>query len=343
MKLRFGVTAAEKKAWIVFFVLLGLTAVVLVISAGFGQRFIPPWDVAKTFFGAGSKLDELMIMSFRMPRILTALCAGVCLAAAGAILQGLVRNPLASPDIIGITGGAAVAVVLLMMFFSDRSSSLTISLSWLPAAAFIGASAVGLIVYLLAYKNGASTFRLVLIGIGFSMSAQALTTLLIIKGPIYRASQANVYITGSVYGSNWQHVKIAIILSVILLFTCFIALKNMNIQVLGEDIAAGAGSAVQRNRFFLLLLSTALTGCAVSVAGTIGFVGLMAPHIARRLVGSSYGALLPASALIGALLVLTADIVGRTLFAPVEVPAGVFTAAIGAPYFIYLLYKTRNS
>lgn len=138
MKLRFGVTAAEKKAWIVFLVLLGLTAAVLIISAGLGQRFIPPWDVAKTFFGAGSKLDELMIMSFRMPRILTALCAGVCLAAAGAILQGLVRNPLASPDIIGITGGAAVAVVLLMMFFSDRSSSLTISLSWLPAAAFIG-------------------------------------------------------------------------------------------------------------------------------------------------------------------------------------------------------------
>lgn len=104
MKLRFGFTAAEKKAWIVFFVLLGLTAAVFIISAGLGRRFIPPWDVAKTFFGAGSKLDEMMVMSFRMPRILTAVCAGVCLAAAGAILQGLVRNPLASPDIIGITG-----------------------------------------------------------------------------------------------------------------------------------------------------------------------------------------------------------------------------------------------
>lgn len=344
---RFGsgkvMTAAEKKALFVFLILLILTAATLLISAGLGQRFISPWQVAKTLFGAGTTLDEMIVQSFRMPRILVALLAGICLAVAGAILQGLVRNPLASPDIIGITGGAAVAVMLFLLLFSDSNDSLTVSLSWLPVAAFIGAALVGLIIYVLAYKNGASTFRLVLIGIGFSMCAQAMTTLLMIKGPIYRASQANVYITGSVYGSNWQHVKVAAAFSIVLLVICFVSLKNMNIQGLGEDVAAGAGSSVQRNRFFLLLLSTALTGCAVSVAGTLGFVGLMAPHIARRLVGSSFGALLPVSALIGGLLVLLADIVGRTFFSPVEVPAGVFTAAIGAPYFIYLLYKTRNN
>lgn len=155
-------------------------------------------------------------------------------------------------------------------------------------------------------------------------------------------SQANVWITGSVYGSNWQDVNILMPAALVLLLISAAAARNVNIQTLGEELATGAGSSVQRNRFLLLLLSTAFAGIAVAFAGTVGFVGLMAPHIARRLVGSSFGALLPVAALIGGLLVLIADIIGRTLFSPVEVPAGVFTAAIGAPYFIYLLYKSRN-
>src|SRR5690606_23057848 len=129
----------------------------------------------------------------------------------------------------------------------------------------------------------------------------------------------------------------------VLLIICFILSRNINIQELGEELATGVGSAVQKQRFILLLVCTALTGNAVAFAGGIGFVGLMAPHIARRLVGSSFGALLPTSALIGGLLVMLADLIGRVAFAPLEIPAGVFTASIGAPYFIYLLYKSRNS
>ena len=129
----------------------------------------------------------------------------------------------------------------------------------------------------------------------------------------------------------------------LLLIAAFISARKINVQELGDELAIGLGSQVQRQRFLLLLISTALVGAAVAFAGGIGFVGLMAPHMARRLVGSTYGALLPASAFIGGILVLLADLVGRTLFLPLEVPAGVFTAAIGAPYFIYLLFKTRNS
>ncbi|MGG0835926.1 iron ABC transporter permease [Bacillus paralicheniformis] len=331
-----------RKALLSFIILALLTACAIVFSAGIGERFISPGEVAKTFLGLGDPADELIIMSFRMPRILVALFAGICLAAAGSILQGLIRNPLASPDIIGVTGGASVAVVLFLMLFSDKSNALIVSISWLPVAAFVGAALAGMIVYFLSYKNGASTFRLVLIGIGFSMLAKSLTTLFMIKGPIYRTSQANVWITGSVYGSNWQDVNILIPVALVLLLICVISARNVNIQTLGEELATGVGSSVQRNRFLLLLLSTAFAGIAVAFSGTIGFVGLMAPHIARRLVGSSFGALLPVAALIGGLLVLIADIIGRTLFSPVEVPAGVFTAAIGAPYFIYLLYKSRN-
>ncbi|WPP35885.1 FecCD family ABC transporter permease [Bacillus sonorensis] len=331
-----------KKALLSFIILLLATALAVVLSAGIGERFISPGTVLRTFFGAGDPADELIIMSFRMPRILVALFAGICLAAAGSILQGLIRNPLASPDVIGVTGGASVAVVLFLMLFSNSSNALTVSLSWLPVAAFIGAALAGMLVYVLSYKNGASTFRLILIGIGFSMLAQSLTTLFMIKGPIYRMSQANVWITGSVYGSNWQDVHILLPSALILLVICAAAARSINIQTLGEELATGAGSAVQQNRFLLLLLSTGFAGIAVAFSGTVGFVGLMAPHIARRLVGSSFGALLPVASLIGGLLVLTADLIGRTLFSPVEVPAGVFTAAIGAPYFIYLLYKSRN-
>ncbi|MEC0485844.1 iron ABC transporter permease [Bacillus glycinifermentans] len=331
-----------QKALFSLIVLLLVTVFAVVVSAGVGERFISPGTVMRTFFGIGDPADELIIMSFRMPRILVALFAGICLAASGAVLQGLIRNPLASPDVIGVTGGAAVAVVLFLMLFSDGTGALTVSIGWLPVAAFIGAALAGMLVYFLSYKNGASTFRLILIGIGFSMLAQSLTTLFMMKGPIYRISQANVWITGSVYGSNWQDVYILIPTAFILLLVCAAASRSVNIQTLGEELATGAGSSVQRNRFLLLLLSTALAGIAVAFAGTVGFVGLMAPHIARRLVGSSFGALLPVASLIGGLLVLTADIIGRTLFSPVEVPAGVFTAAIGAPYFIYLLYKSRN-
>ena len=333
----------DNKALIITLLLSFFVFLLFVISNSVGELFIHPFDVLRTLFGYGDDTENLFIFSFRLPRIVMSLLVGICLAVAGAILQGLIRNPLASPDIIGITGGGAVGVVLFLMWFSDKNNSLTVSINWMPVAAFIGATIVGIVVYLLSWKNGSSAIRLVLIGIGLSLLTNALTTLFMVRGPIYQAAQANVWITGTVYAADWQQVNILLPATLLLLLISIISVRNVNIQELGDDLAAGAGSPVQRNRLFLLLLSTALTGCAVAFAGAIGFVGLIAPHIARRLVGSSFGALLPVSALIGALLVMAADLIGRTVFSPIEVPAGVFTAAIGAPYFIYLLVKTRNS
>ncbi|MBD1380779.1 FecCD family ABC transporter permease [Metabacillus arenae] len=333
----------DKKAATVITALALLTLLLLLTSAGIGDVMLNPLQVFMTLLGYGEEMDLLVVQSFRMPRILIALLAGICLAISGGILQGLIRNPLASPDIIGITGGASIAVVGFFALFSDQNHSLTISIHFLPVAAFAGATLIGFIVYFLSWKKGASSFRLVLIGIGMSMLAQSVTTFLMIQGPIYRASEANVWITGSVYGANWEQVRILAPVTMVLVLISFVSARGINIQELGDEIAKGVGSSVQRNRFLLLLLSTALTGSAVAFAGGIGFVGLIAPHIARRLVGSSFGALLPVSALIGGLLIMLADLIGRTLFAPLEIPAGVFTAAIGAPYFIYLLYKTRNS
>ncbi|QGQ47912.1 FecCD family ABC transporter permease [Metabacillus sediminilitoris] len=333
----------DKKALITSLILLVIVLTIFIFSTSIGEVIISPLNVVKTFFGYGNEMENLFVYSFRLPRIIIALLVGICLAVAGAILQGLIRNPLASPDIIGITGGGSVAVVVFLMLFSNKNNALTVSIEWMPVAAFIGTTIIGLLVYLLSWKNGSSSIRLVLIGIGLSMLTQSLTTLFMIKGPIYQAAQANVWITGTVYASTWEHVRVLLPVVIILLLVSLISVRRVNIQELGDELATGVGSAVQKNRLFLLILSTALTGSAVAFAGAIGFVGLMAPHIARRLVGSSFGALLPVSALIGAILVMVADLIGRTLFSPLEVPAGVFTAAIGAPYFIYLLYKSRNN
>ncbi len=324
-------------------ILASITFILLLLSTGIGDLKIAPWNVIAVFFGGGTDLEQLVVKNFRLPRIVIALLAGMALAVAGGILQGMIRNPLASPDIIGITGGAGAAVVAFLAIFSNKNNALTVSIQWMPVAAFIGATAIALLVYFLAWRNGVSPIRLVLIGIGISALTQAFTTLLMILGPIYQASQANIWITGTVNGSDWNHVVILLPWTVTLIMIAFLLSRNINIQELGEEIATGVGSRVQKQRFLLLLLATGLVGGAVSFAGGIGFVGLMAPHMARRIVGSSFGALLPTAALLGGILVMVADLIGRTLFLPLEVPAGVFTAAIGAPYFIYLLFKTKNA
>jgi iron complex transport system permease protein len=333
----------DRKSALVLSFLTLVVFIVFVISIGMGEMKINPITVVKVLFGGGPEMEKLVIQSFRLPRIIIALLVGISLAVAGGILQGMIRNPLASPDILGITGGASFAVVTFLAVFSDKNNALTVSIAWLPLAAFMGAAIIALLVYIFAWKNGVSPVRLVLIGIGLSTLMQALTTLMMILGPIYQASQANIWITGTVNGSSWKNVMTMLPWTVIFLVIAFSFTRNLNIQELGDDIATGLGERVQKKRFTLLLISTALVGSSVAFAGGIGFVGLMAPHMARRLVGSSFGALLPVSAMIGGILVMVADLIGRTMFSPLEIPAGVFTAGIGAPYFIYLLIKTRNA
>ncbi len=333
----------DKKALLSIILLAAAVIVLTILSVSIGEMKIHPIEVIKTFFGMGSDMNELVITSFRLPRIVLALLAGMALAVSGAILQGIIRNPLASPDIIGITGGASLAVVTFLTIFSgERSSALTVSISWLPVAAFLGALLLGILVYLLSWKNGVTPIRLVLIGIGLAAAMQALTNMMILFGPLYLATQAQIWITGSVNGANWSQVTTLLPWVLILLFLVWIYARRLNIQELGDELAKGFGSVVQKDRMILLLFSTALAGGAVAFVGGVGFVGLMAPHIGRKLVGSSFGALIPTSALIGALLVMSADLIARTAFSPLEIPAGVFTSAIGAPYFIYLLYRSRN-
>ena len=299
--------------------------------------FIRPDRVLGALFGSGSDAQVMVLQKLRLPRILTGLLAGAALAGSGAILQGVLRNPMASPDIIGVTGGASVAAVMFLTYGIGLSG-----IGWLPVCAFAGGVLVSVLLYVLAWKNGASPVRLILIGIGMSSLTSAGTTMMIIFNPRNDAAMAYVWMTGSVYAANWTNVVTILPWVAVLLPLAFLYARHVNISLLGDETAISAGSPVESKRRVLLLISVGLAASAVSVAGNVGFVGLLAPHMARRLVGSNFARLLPVSVLLGALTVLLADLAGRTFFLPLDVPVGVFTSMVGAPFFIYLLYRNRN-
>lgn len=318
--------------------LAALVAAAMVLSTGMGSQYISPARVLSTIFGHGAPMDEVIILKLRLPRVVVAVLVGASLAVAGAILQGVIRNPLASPDVTGVTEGASFGAVLFIFFFTD-----TVSVQWMPVAAIAGAFVVSGLLYLLAWKDGVSPQRLVLIGIGVSAAVKSVSYMLIIAGPMQLADRSLTFMTGSIYGASWDKDVLTLLPWVALLLPLtWLQARSVNIQALGDDVARSAGAHVERQRLVLLALSVALAGAAVAIGGAIGFIGLMAPHMARKLVGSSFGSVLPVSALLGALLLLAADLIARTAFVPRDVPAGVFTAAIGAPFFMYLLYRNRN-
>lgn len=335
-KLGISFLTERKTLWTIA-CLLVIGAAVMIGSAALGSLRIHPWSVIQVLFGFGEEGDALIVLQLRLPRIIVGFLVGVALASSGAILQGMIRNPLASPDIMGVTGGASVAAVLLLLVFPK------VSIQWLPFAALFGASLITFIIYALAWKRGVTPMRLVLVGVGIGAAMSAFTTMLIVLSPIYLTAKSLIWMTGTVYGSNWGNVWTLLPWVLLFLPLAFVAGRSVNALHLGDDTATGVGSRVQRSRFLLLLICVALAGAGVAVGGAVGFVGLIAPHIARRLVGPSFGGMLAVSALVGGIIVTVADLIARTAFAPLDLPVGIFTSLIGAPFFIYLLYKHRNA
>jgi iron complex transport system permease protein len=317
--------------------LTGLAVLTTVVSIGSGDVFIHPRDTLMTLIGLGQPDHEMLIWMLRMPRLMIAILAGASLAVSGAILQAVIRNPLAAPDVVGITGGASAASVLFIVL-----APAALSIHWLPLASMFGAIVAAALVYVLAWKKGASSNRLVLVGIGIASFMSACTTFLIIQSPMHTASQAYIWLTGTVYGSNWANVWTLLPWTGAFLVLAMLSVRHVNILQLGDEAAAGAGSRVQRSRLLLILLCVALAGSAVSMCGAIGFVGLIAPHMARRLAGPMLGRVIPTAAFIGAIMVSAADLVARTAFLPLDIPVGVLTSGIGAPFFLYLLFRTHN-
>ncbi|MFV0292997.1 MAG: FecCD family ABC transporter permease [Paracoccus sp. (in: a-proteobacteria)] len=320
-------------------ILTGLT----ILGAGIGSSFIPPEQVINAIFGAGNRTDDIILWTLRLPRVALALASGAALALAGAILQRVIRNPLAAPSILGITDGAATGVVAFLWVFSDANNNLIISVHWQPLAAIIGAIVFTLVTGILVFADPRSgPLSLILYGIAMAALAKAIMTLLIILGPIYRASQAMTWLTGSVGAAHWSDVAILSTLLAATIPLLILAARPLTQMQLDNDSARATGLTLGRAQVALILLAVILTSAAVAFVGAIGFVGLIAPHMARELAGQGRAAYLPATALIGACLVLGADILARILITPLELPTGAITALIGAPLFLTLLIRRRS-
>lgn len=338
----------DRRVPLVLLVTLLVTLAVMVINIGVGEYPIPPLDVIKTvlhlpstYFNKGNFDDyNFIVNTLRLPRMLVAALVGVALGISGAIMQGVTRNPLASPDILGISAGAGLVAVTLIVAVPVLPGGL------LPLAAFSGALLMAVLIYLLAWRAqgrpGDAPLRLILVGIGLGAVTGALTTLLITFGDIYDVQRALIWLTGSVYARSWAEVWGLLPWVIIFAPPAFLLARDLNALNLGEEVARGLGTPVAWRRGLLMLTAVALAGATVAAAGTIGFVGLMAPHLGRRLVGPDHMGLLPTSGVLGGLIVVAADLVGRTLFAPIELPCGLITAAVGAPFFIVLLWQQRK-
>jgi iron complex transport system permease protein len=332
----------DRRVPLVALVIVAFTLAVLVMSINYGQYDMTVTDVVETLLGLNRDHADydnfaLVVHTFRLPRILLAFLVGAALATSGALMQGVTGNSLADPYLLGVSSGAGVAAVAIIVWLRD------VPVAVLPWATFGGALLTAAVIYVLAWKRGsASPIRLILIGIALASIIGAFTTVMLLFGNIYDVQQAYVWLTGSVYGRNWEHVYALGGWLLVLLPAAFLMARQLNTLGLGDDTAKGLGLPVERERVLLLVVSVGLAAAAVAVAGTIGFVGLVAPHVTRRLVGPSHEGLLPVSALVGGALLVLADLIGRWVIAPSEMPVGVVTAIIGAPYFMYLLYRNRS-
>jgi iron complex transport system permease protein len=310
------------------------TLAAFAVGIGTGEYPIAPLEAAKAIFGTGSEAAELIVVTLRLPRVLVAILVGLAFALSGAIFQSLAQNPLVAPDIIGVNAGAALmAVAIITLGFSQ---------ALLPVGAFAGALAAALAVYLLAWKGGLSRYRLVLVGIGVNAVLVAGISFLLTRGDIYEVQRAYVWLIGSVYASDWGDVRLLLAALALLVPAALLLARALEPLQLGDELARALGTRVERARLGLVVVAVALAAVAVTVAGPVGFVAFVAPHIARRLTRASGASVLPAAAAVGGLLVLSADLVAQRAFAPLALPVGIVTALLGAPYFLYLLYRANR-
>ncbi len=327
-----------KKQRIFMAIFIVLIFLIIIIGLGLGTSSVSYDRIIPTLLGQGTFKDEFILFSIRMPRIIITLLAGMALALSGAILQGITRNELAEPGIIGINSGAGAAIALFYLFFPIDTGSF---IYMLPLVAFLGALVTAILIYVFSFdrKVGLQPIRLVLIGVGFSLALSGLMIVLISSADRVKVDFIAKWLAGNIWGTDWPFI-IALLpwLLILIPFTLYKA-NRLNILGLSEPVAVGVGLSIERERIILLLTAVALAASAVSVAGGISFIGLMAPHIARALVGPRNQLFIPIAILVGGFLLLLADTIGRNLIEPDGLPAGIMVAMIGAPYFVYLLLK----
>ena len=315
-------------------VALLLLAVVMVWAVTLGAIDLSMRDVIDASFGHGDAKTLLIVNTLRWPRIISAVVIGCSLAIAGLIFQGIARNPLVSPDIIGIDAGATFAAVTWIV--------LQLDMSLLPLAAFLGAVLTAMMIYLLSWRGGVSPNRLILVGIGIAAVVSAGSSYMLIRFPLEQVRPAIVWTMGSIYGSTWGDVVPPLFALVILIPAAILLMEPLRVMMLGDVVTRSLGVPLERTRLLLMMIGCALAAMSVAIAGPIGFIALMVPHMARMIAGPHSGSVLLFTGVLGSLLLLLSDVAAQYAF-PLTLPVGVVTSAVGAPYFLYLLYRSNTT
>ncbi len=320
---------------------LAAALVLVVVGVAVGSTFIAPTTVVRALVGAESGPDGFIITTLRLPRVLTGALVGLVLGVAGALTQTVTRNPLGTPDIIGVTAGASVgAVAAIVVGGGTYSVSSLVLGGGIPVAATIGALVAAAAVYGLGWRGGVQSYRLVLVGIGVSATLDAVTSYLLVRAKITVATAASQWLVGSLSSTSWTGVWPLLVVAAVAVPIALATSAALGIGQLGDEVATGVGLGVQRHRLLVIALAVVLTAAAVAAAGPIGFVAFVVPQVALRLAGTNRPPLLLAGAL-GTVLVLGADLLARSAF-PWQVPVGIVTTVVGAPYLIWLLVRHRK-
>ena len=314
-------------------VLFVLLIIVSILSLSKGSVFIPNKDILLAIFQKGNQINQTIIWELRLPRLIASLLVGSSLGMSGALLQGMLRNGLASPYLLGISAGSGLVIVFFISFGLIQT--------FIPLAAWIGAILTTLIVFVLS-KDGNKIVieRLVLGGVAISSLFGAIQATLLLQAEDGRIQAALNWLIGSLNARGWQEIKFTALPILIALFIGLFLYRQLNLLSLGDDLSVSLGNSLIRSRCLIGAIATLLAACAVSIGGLIGFIGLIVPHFSRLLIGNDFKFILPSSALIGALTLSSADLVSR--LGPIEIPVGIVTALLGAPIFMIILYKRTN-
>ncbi|MGZ7443630.1 FecCD family ABC transporter permease [Paenibacillus sp. TH7-28] len=330
--------ALVRKQRLILLISLGAIVLTAVASMGFGYSSLSFDRLIPVLLGQGTFKEDFVLFSVRLPRILITLLSGMALALSGSILQSVTRNDLADPGIVGINSGAGVAISVFFLYFPIETGSFAYIL---PFVAFIGALITAILVYIFSYSRtrGLDPVRLVLVGVGFSMALSGIMIVIISSAERTKVDFIAKWIAGNIWGTDWPFIGALLPWLILLVpFTLFKS-RQLNLLSLSETSAIGVGVHLERERLVLILAAVAASASAVSVTGGIAFIGLMAPHIAKALVGPRNQLFIPVAVLLGGWLLLIADTVGRNLVDPDGIPAGVMASLLGVPYFAYLLLK----
>lgn len=333
----------KKKFKIILSILLTLLVISMVITLCWGTYKVSVGDVINTLLGKGTRLQNTAILNIRLPRILVGAFVAIALSTAGAILQTITKNDLADTGIIGINAGAAVAAVLFITYqtanyYSELGS---LSIFVLPFMAIVGASISAFVIYMLSSRNGIRPKRLLLIGIGLNAGLNAFITFFTFRGGVGDYNRVLVWTSGSLWGAGWSYAKVIIPIVTVVFGIVMLNHKKLDVLNLSDELSIALGLDIEKERKKFLSLAVILAGTATAFAGNIGFLGLIAPHIAKKLVGAYHKNFIVISGIISVIIMLIADAVSRNLFSPIEIPVGITVSIFGVPYFIYLMMKEK--